>query len=323
MKDGEEIPREPENSSASSVSGTEATPGNPVQPGPPSGEAVDHTPLTAAHQIERTATSSEADVKSEPAAGSETKSPESSNADEQKASAAEKNFLLRLADNLKALFTALSSAFLFLLLLALIVSLGMELARSTVFLDLSEVPKDLRDNGLSTIGISQQLADELVEIQRISLSKNTRFLLDPTWPQPDIQVPGSSISFHSVSQWLKQRLANPIANNDIHLTGEFTKDKDDYRLTIRRIDEHVNRNYSVTVQNRSISKALKLGAEAVAKLADPVTLATYYFYIEDRNDGYQKTIETIKYVIGWGDDQTRARAYNLWGNVLVDQGDAK
>jgi tetratricopeptide (TPR) repeat protein len=323
MHQGKETSLEPEETAASSVPGVEVPCQSIADQQRPSGEAADAAPSTPAHKIERAEESAEPAVKAEPAPASETKSIEGADADQSKSSTSEKNWLQKFADNAKALFTVLSSSFLFVLFVALIICLAIELTRSTVFLDLSEVPKELRDNGLSAIAVSQELADELAEIQRISLSKNTQRLLEPAWAQPDIQVPGSNISFRSVSQWLKQRLGNPITNNDIHLTGELTKDGEYYRLIVRRSDESVNQNFSMTVQDKVIANVLKLGANAVAKLVDPVTLASYYFFVEDRNDQYVKTIETIKRVIGSGNDKQKARAYNVWGNVMVDQDDAK
>jgi hypothetical protein len=239
----------------------------------------------------------------------EAKPAEARDAEPEKATS-EKSWLLKVAENTKAIFTTLSSLFLSILLLVLIISLCRELTHSTVILELLDVPEDVKDNGLTASAFSGELSDRISSIQKLSLSKNTRRLAEPIWDQPDIQVPGSNISFRSVSQWLKQRIDLPGIAADIRLSGELIEQNGKLRLVVRRSDQSVDTSSAVSAEGTTIAELISKGAESITRLIDPVTLASYYSFREDRNMKYRKTIDVIKYTIASGDDESKARAYN-------------
>jgi tetratricopeptide (TPR) repeat protein len=231
----------------------------------------------------------------------------------------EKSWLLWLSDRAKAVFAILSSTFLSILLIVLIVLLGVQLARRTVFLDLVEVPKDFRDKGLTANALSGELADNVVEILEIAQSKETTHFVEPAWSQPDIQVPGSTVSLRSVAQFLKHYISFFGLRDDLHISGELTETGDGLRFSLRKSGGTVNDSIVITWPNKDLNALLSSTAEGVVKLVDAATLASYYYQIEDRTKGYQKTTSALKYAIGSGTESDRARAYNLWGGVLADE----
>jgi hypothetical protein len=146
----------------------------------------------------------------------ETKDKEARDAETDKGSS-EKNLLLKVAEASKAFFTVVSTLFLSALLVTLLISLIRDLTHSTVILDLLEVPKDFKDHGVTASAFSGELSDRISAIQKVPQRKNTRRLTEPSWEQPDIQVPGSNISFRTVSQWLKQKIDLPgVAADKAH-----------------------------------------------------------------------------------------------------------
>jgi hypothetical protein len=180
----------------------------------------------------------------------------------------EKKGLPWIAENTKAILTVLSSVFLSILLLALIASLVKEvkeLTHSNVLLELLDVPKEFKDNGLTAAAFSEELADAITRIQRISLSNSSRHIVEPAWDQPDIQVPGSSISFRSISQWLKQKIDLPLIATDIRLSGELTSYDGGLRLIVRGSDQSVDTSSAFSTESKAIADLISKGAENITR----------------------------------------------------------
>jgi hypothetical protein len=142
-----------------------------------------------------------------------------------------------------------------------------------------DVSKSAEDLGLSSLAVSERLADEIQNIQPAANDlANRRKLLEPAWESADIQVQGASVSLHSLIDLVKEE----FWSNDRKLNGELDGSSGGkLRILIRE----VGTGNSFTTDFCDYSNFDKLIAEAAKdalRLIDPPTLASYYFSIHLR-----------------------------------------
>ena len=129
---------------------------------------------------------------------------------------------------------------------------------SNKVLEKIEVSKSLDEQGLSSVSVSERLADEIKNLQpdNTDFSKR-RKLLEPGWEVVDVQVPGGNISIHAISDLLKEE----FWSGDRRITGELNKDRDDkLRITIREEgsgETFTTGSYSIVDLDRLVNEAAK------------------------------------------------------------------
>jgi tetratricopeptide (TPR) repeat protein len=228
-----------------------------------------------------------------------------------------KSGLVRVADNVKAIFTIVTSTFLLLVVVLCLVVIGREFVTRSVILEPIDVAAELqRKHAVTGTTLSNRLADEIEKVQSKSAEPvSGRRLLEPSWTQPDIQVPGGQLSINSVVHFLKAR----FGHQDLHIGGELSEHKGMLRLSLRDLDgdeqfEPIERAAT------QMDDLIKDGSVEMLRIIDPHVLAAAWFSAESKTNVYPNTLHWVRYSLANKFDKTASRAYNLWGNVLANQG---
>jgi hypothetical protein len=154
--------------------------------------------------------------------------------EEKKGDTAPPNLVKRISETFKAIKSIIVDSFLICLTIVILTFIVCGLSTTVIILDLVEVPKSLQEKGITGSSISHRLATEVNRVQLLSIeSPSGRRVLEPSWTQADIQVPGGSWSFRSILSFLKTEFGSP----DIHLEGEIEEvSRGSYRLLLRSSD---------------------------------------------------------------------------------------
>jgi tetratricopeptide (TPR) repeat protein len=171
---------------------------------------------------------------------------------------------------------------------------------------------------LSSLAVSERLADEIQNIQPDTHDlANRRKLLEPSWELSDIQVPGASVSLHSLIDLIKEE----FWSSDRKLSGELGGSSNGkFRILIREVgtgNSFTTDFYDYTHFDGLISEA----AKDALRLIDPPTVASYYFSIENSTGHYTNTMREVFYSLRNDYDNSGSRALNIWGNTLSARGD--
>jgi hypothetical protein len=116
-------------------------------------------------------------------------------------------------------------------------------------------------------------------------------LLEPASEVADIQVPGASVSLHSLIDLIKEE----FWSGDRKLSGELEGSRDGkFRILIRE----AGTGNSFTTEFYDYSNFDKLIGEAAKnalRLVDTPTLASYYFSIENSTGNYRNIMREVFY----------------------------
>src|SRR5262249_16213636 len=191
------------------------------------------------------------------------------------------------------------------------------LSTKVIILDQIEVPKPLETKGISSSFVSRRLADQVQRIQAQSSEKTSqRKLLQPSWWQEDIQVPGGNLYVRSLLHFFKTELGSP----DTHIEGALFQPTDKTIRLVLRISNMEQLFLSDQYSIDDFDNLIKKGGEELVRMIDPCTLAAYWFGLESKQNLYPNTLKLIKHSLVHSYDASASRAYNLWGNVLNNQG---
>lgn len=217
---------------------------------------------------------------------------------------------------LSSLASEVRSIIVNLLLLGLVVAIGCafvwELSKDTVVVEPISTPRDLAQRGYSDEIVARRLIDELAQIrEKASTRKND---IDPVVlpdsSQLDLHIPGAPMSFSSIVRFVKETFG--VAG--LEISGEINLDGDQLHLRLR--DQRSGRFEDVGIANaEDVDGLVRHGARALMKMIDPYVLASY---LKDFDTA--AAMEIITYCLVHQPTEDDPWAYNLWGQILRDQG---
>ena len=213
-------------------------------------------------------------------------------AEREKETSGTKPWLVRLADNVKAVFTIVTSTFLIGLVTLCLVVIAQEFGTQAVVLEPIDVPSELQRNyAVTGILLSNRLADEIERVQARSAEPvSGRRLLEPSWTQTDIQVPGGQLSINGVGHFLKAR----FGHQDLHIGGELSKRNGRLRLTFRTLDGD-ERFEPIERPAAQMDDLITDGSVEMLRVIDPHVLAAAWFSAESKANSYPNTMHWIRY----------------------------
>jgi tetratricopeptide (TPR) repeat protein len=176
------------------------------------------------------------------------------------------------------------------------------------------VPKDLEERGYTSRTVGERLRYEMHQIvqQAQTSAGKEQFALAAESELPDIEVPKTDISFHSVVLFLQ----DAFGLQPPQVTGEITQDKGSDGLIATVSIRHSGRAASAPLFERTAlqpdPKALIAEmAQKALELVDPYVLAVQAYDNHDLN----KTADFIQEC----DGDFAKLGCNLWGRVLLDE----
>jgi hypothetical protein len=136
------------------------------------------------------------------------------------------------AEDIGAVFSVASSLLIAMALGAAAWLLIKEWRRQPLIIEPFDVPKDLQDIGLTGSVVSQQLADQILELQRSAKADDgpadIAFVELPRM-QVDLQLPGVAWSVRGAIRYLKQAMNK----HERRLLGEIVRSGDAYSMRVR------------------------------------------------------------------------------------------
>ncbi len=237
--------------------------------------------------------------------------------DKQPEERASKGKLLWFSDHLTAFRSIIVDTIIVGLLLAIIPYLIIQIFHRSVILDQIDVPKTVQERRFTPLYVSRRLVDEAQLIQSSSIEPAARRrLLEPSWLEQDIEIPGGGISLHSFVGFVKSE----IGVNDVHITGELRQDAGEAFVLVLRNSDTDQMISTKPALLKDIDTLFTEGGVALIKLTDPYLLASAAYAREAKQNEYPDTISLIKASLATRYQLSASRAYNLWGNVLAARG---
>lgn len=212
-------------------------------------------------------------------------------------------------------------------LAVLVAAVILAMTPPTIVIDEIAVPKDLRDDGYTPQLLAARLASQ-IEIIRQTAKMNGRPV--GTWrndPTSNISALGAGPSLTRVASYLKVLTGRP----DIRISGSVYSENGKFVLNLfgKTPNGRVLDYSSAPVADyRGVATD---GAKTIVRFIDPFLLASYDYALEREahNNDHPDTEELVKYCLGEPavagmtsatfDLDTRVRADNLWGLILIDQ----
>ena len=196
-----------------------------------------------------------------------------------------------------------------------------EIKSDTILIEPFEVSKNLQEMGFTGRAIANKLTNQInkimLETQKLSTSAHIAIQSSenielkasvPTGSKFDVEIPGSGVSLKAVMEFL--------GYNPTKISGELTNSNgENFELTVRVGD---NPDSTIIGGLKNLNTMLLIAAKYVYKFAGPYILAVYF---KDKDSDKDKSIETIEYIISNEPDDDDDKAYNLWGIILLENGD--
>jgi Tfp pilus assembly protein PilF len=219
--------------------------------------------------------------------------------------------LNKAADGLSLCARLIGNAALIALIVSLILMGYRELKTDYVVIEPFEVPKQLEQQGYTGRAVANILLDQMRFIKNAAKTKMKGKMYIPLWTQPrlEIQVPVAGVSFTAAVQYVRAFYGRaPIRiSGNIILIGKVL-----YVTT--RISDGLAETISGTSED--LNGLLFRSAQLVYRHVQPYILATYL-----ADNDKDACVDTIRYILSHPLDGDAPWAYNLWGNILSDQGD--
>jgi len=186
------------------------------------------------------------------------------------------------------------------------------------------VPASLEDQGYSSEVVTTLLSEDIRKIDRLAGSNAVED------NEVDTQVEQLEDYFEVAkpvmlfSGLIKQDL---IGKRPHKVGGQITEDGDHYTFELRVVTRDGHQSSAFIRKKKAeapvqIRPMIREAAEAATKSVDPYTLAAYYYYLEKPAQKFPKTVETLLYCIGRLKVAERHQPYDLWGRILLAEGDS-
>ena len=169
--------------------------------------------------------------------------------------------------------------------------------------------------------IPAQIIHHLDEISYRAKTDNKRKLESHLAETFDIRVSSVGVSANSLLSYVR----SAVGNSDYHIHSYLEGTADDFSLVIWGAPDRRALDYTIRAKSNSGEIAIE-AAENIEKAVDPLLLASYYFSSESsaqdkkhgRSLGLVIEITDIKSQINVTDED-KARAFNIWGLILLDK----
>ena len=184
--------------------------------------------------------------------------------------------------------------------------------KTIIIVDEFEVPEYIRQTKFTGKSISYKLIDNIYSIlKEYPLKKNDDLEFRIDYPKIDhsIEFTYSKFSIKIPIQYFVDKFIKPFPR----VNGEIVSYKDLLKFTIRVIGKPPK---TVTEKEENIDLVMQVFAQYILKYLKPISLVYYQYY----NDKIDELKETLKYCIYNEPFDDDAIAYNIWGIILLDDG---
>jgi tetratricopeptide (TPR) repeat protein len=191
-----------------------------------------------------------------------------------------------------------------------------ELRGERIVMEPFEVPAALRDRGYTSQMIAHRLSDQMTRIRTVARTsmERKRLVSGREEPYPQIVIPGAGVSVESVVRYVGEVLGRevPTVSGEIVLIGPPAAADPEVEMTSR-----VSGRPARSERGRlgALDQVLFRIAEHIYQSTQPYLVASYH-YESDR----ARCLEAIRFVLEHAPREDDARAWNLWGLVLRDEG---
>jgi tetratricopeptide (TPR) repeat protein len=192
-----------------------------------------------------------------------------------------------------------------------------ELTGQRVVIEPFEVPSQLRDSGFTSRTIANKLTDQITTIRATAKTSMRRRQYVPSTEEaaPQVVALGGGISVDAVFQYAREF----FGREPVRIVGEIVTTKNvkgepaEIQITTR-----VNGKPPKTVAGplTSLDNLLLQTAEHIFLHTQPYLLASYLYEVDSK-----RCLEAIHYVLQNDPQTDDARAFNLWGLLLLNAGD--
>ena len=204
-------------------------------------------------------------------------------------------------------------AFLGLALIALIGAAVYSATRSqSVVVDAFSVPPDFAAQGNTGVVVAGGFLDQLTTLQRATRADATHHSIEDAWSNDvKIDIPETGVSLGEVLTYLRGWLGH-----DIHISGSIVHVGDAIVVSVR------GSGFPAKTFTGSPAELTKLTSEAAEYVYSQSEPYLYCSWLES-NGRDKDAIALVQSVYAGFPTEQRANLLNIWGNALVDLGDAR
>ena len=191
-----------------------------------------------------------------------------------------------------------------------------ELTGQRVVIEPFEVPSLLRDSGFTSRTIANKLTDHIATIRATAKTSMRRkqFVSSSSEAAPQVLALGGGISVDAMFQYAREFLGR----EPVRIVGEIvtTRDARDGPPQVQ-VTARVKGKPARTVSGplTSLDALLLQSAEHIFLHTQPYLLASYLYEVDPK-----RCLEAIQYVLQNDPRSDDARAFNLWGLLLLGAG---
>jgi tetratricopeptide (TPR) repeat protein len=236
--------------------------------------------------------------------------------DNQPNSKNEQTAIESFSKNIASVRSAIVDILLLLLLAAFLAASYWEMRRKLVIVELIDVPEDLSKKGYSPAVVAQRIVAEITSLRRAArIRGRVEEGLELGASQLDFTVPTAGISYRNIIRYARQLFRRP----EERISGEIVQESEAIRMVLRtRQGRATSPGLRVATENE-IAKLFEKAAFEVATLVDPVLVATYWLWAEQKEGKFERTLESVHRCIAHTTIRQHDKAYIIWGNFLTFQ----
>ena len=192
-----------------------------------------------------------------------------------------------------------------------------EFSGQRVVIEPFEVASDLRDGGFTSRAVANKLTDHLATIRNTARTSMRRqqFVPSSSEAPPKVLALGGDISIDAAFQYVREFLGR----EPVRIVGEIattreTRDASSVVHVTTRVKGRPPKTVSGPIRN--LDSMLLESAEHIFLHTQPYLLASYLYEVDPK-----RCLGAIQYVLRNEPATDDARAFNLWGLLLLNAGD--
>src|SRR4051794_17674470 len=203
-------------------------------------------------------------------------------------------------------------------------SIARELTRGSMVIEPIVVPKELADAGYTQQAVAERICTEIRALQSdMRMRSGVEEAFELSTALVDFAVPTSGFTFRSAIQYARQVLNRP----DERITGEIVREdatanagaKMRLHIVMRMRNGRTASAHSVSTSDLQLNTMLRTAAHELAAIADPYSLASYWFSREQSGQSFDNTLDMVRRCLSTTAAKKHHGAYVIWGNVLTFQ----
>jgi tetratricopeptide (TPR) repeat protein len=183
---------------------------------------------------------------------------------------------------------------------------------NNVFIEVIEVPDNLKDVGYDGIVAARRIFDCINEIRQRAHVVGTEGVYNPVHDQPslDLQVAGTKLSIQSMFRYIRILCDIPYDR----ICGEITEvGREEHKVVLRRRGK---RNGIVTLTGGCVDKLIFDGTLELFEQVESYIAGVFH----SRSGNYERAIHLAEICVNDLNWKKNSWAYNLWGLSLVRRG---